>query len=71
MTVALLTLEAWIAANYAEPRPSLLTVRRWVREGKIYPAPKKHGRSYRFAPNAAFVTRETLADRLKHGKQAA
>ncbi|HFZ1100385.1 TPA: excisionase [Raoultella ornithinolytica] len=39
--MALITLKEW---NQRQPRPrSLETVRRWVRESKIYPAPKKDG----------------------------
>ena len=48
------TIESWIALNYADP-PSVLTVRRWIREGRIHPLPEKHGRTYYLSPTARYV----------------
>lgn len=52
------TIESWIALNYGEPAPSVLTVRRWIREGRIYPLPEKHGRTYYLTPTARYVVDE-------------
>lgn len=51
----LLTLEDWLAITYGENAPSVLTARRWIREGKVYPKPEKHGRSYYLVPDARYV----------------
>lgn len=55
MNAPLLTLEAWGRARYGECCPSLKTLRRWVREAKILPAPKKNGRSYFVSPHARYI----------------
>lgn len=48
-----LTLKEW---NSRLPRPrSEETVRRWVRAGKIYPAPVLDGREYLFDENAVRI----------------
>jgi hypothetical protein len=51
----LLTLEAWARAEYGDGTPGVATLRRWVREGKILPAPEKHGRTYFLVPHARYV----------------
>ena len=48
------TLEEWLALHYSKP-PSILTARRWCREGRIYPTPEKHGRSYYLRPDARYI----------------
>jgi len=48
----LLTLERW-AERYS-PSPHIKTVRRWAREGKILPPPKKNGRAYYVDENAEY-----------------
>lgn len=55
MTERLLTLEAWSRAEYGEGAPCIATLRRWVREKKILPAPEKHGRTYYVLPHARYV----------------
>lgn len=52
MSEKLITLERWGRLKYGDDVPFIGTLRRWVRERKIYPAPKKHGRSY-FVPESA------------------
>jgi hypothetical protein len=42
-------------AQQVAPAPSARTLRRWVREGRIYPRPKKFGRSYFADPNARYI----------------
>lgn len=49
-----LPLTDWAARQYAKP-PTLATLRRWVREGKIYPAPELHGRAYVVEPEARYL----------------
>lgn len=51
----LTTLEAWAAKRYGEHAPSIHTLRRWVREAKIYPIPKKHGRTYYVEDSAQYI----------------
>lgn len=50
-----LRLEEWLERTYAEPRPSLLTARRWVRKGNIWPPAEKHGRAYYVRPDARYI----------------
>lgn len=50
-----ITLEEWVLATYGDKRPSILTVRRWCREGRIWPAPEKHGRAYYVRTDARYI----------------
>ncbi|ETF08375.1 excisionase [Pseudomonas moraviensis] len=47
------TLDEWAAAEFKTP-PSPNTLRKWAREGRIAPAPVKHGRSYYVESNAHY-----------------
>ena len=50
------SLASWMAANYAvNDAPTANTVRRWVREKRIQPPPRKEGRSYFFSPAARYT----------------
>lgn len=51
----LITLEAWLAATYGSGVPSVNTARRWVREGRIWPPPEKHGRAYYLKSDARYI----------------
>jgi hypothetical protein len=51
----LTTLDSWARIEYGDAAPCIATLRRWVREGKILPAPEKHGRTYYVAPTARYV----------------
>lgn len=55
MTDQLIPLDTWARQTYGEHAPSIYTLRRWARDGKIYPMPKKHGRTYFVQGNAAYV----------------
>jgi hypothetical protein len=55
MAEKLISLERWGRVKYGDDVPFIGTLRRWVREGKIYPPPKKHGRSYFLSENAEYV----------------
>ncbi|MGM5531627.1 excisionase [Mixta calida] len=50
----LMNLQEWASATYTQP-PSLSTLRRWVREGRIYPCPELHGKEYKLKPDAVYV----------------
>lgn len=78
----LMTLEEWADDHFRTP-PSLNTLRKWAREGRIAPAPIKHGRSYyvesdaqyhepanqvRPQPGASLISRIETA---RHGTKAA
>lgn len=68
-----LSLEKWAEANF-DPTPTINTLRRWAREGRIFPAPVKHGRSYYVEPDAQYIEQGTLAGRIvrdRHGAKAA
>lgn len=55
MSEKLVTLEEWARARYGERPPFIGTLRRWVREGKIYPLPQKQGRAYFVIETAEYV----------------
>lgn len=50
----LLNLQEWADLTYSKP-PSLSTLRRWVRNGRIYPAPELHGKEYKLQPDSIYV----------------
>jgi len=50
----LLNLQEWASVTYSQP-PSLSTLRRWAREGRIYPCPELHGKEYRLRPDSVYV----------------
>ncbi|ORJ20050.1 excisionase [Rouxiella silvae] len=50
-----LTLEEWRDLKYKEYKPTVQTLQRWARDGKIYPAPEKHGRQYVVRTDAIYV----------------
>ena len=51
----LVSMPTWIASRYSPAdAPCLNTVRRWVRENRIQPAPQKQGRAYFFHPAAHY-----------------
>ena len=65
-----ITLTAWAAQQF-DPPPAERTLRLWVREGRIIPAPLKIGRAYYVEPTARHIA-EVLADnrlvnRLRRG----
>ena len=59
-------LRAWASARY-DPAPSDWTLRRWARDGEIYPAPERVGRSWYVRADARRLTGATvsLVDRLR------
>ncbi|WP_322629950.1 excisionase [Halothiobacillus sp.] len=59
----LITLEQWLARTFEEP-PAMDTARRWCRDGKIQPAPKKIGRSFFLQPDAEHVQNDRPTNRL-------
>lgn len=64
-----ITLAAWAAKRY-DPAPSLWVLRKWVRNGELYPAPELVGKTYYIDDKAERVTASTLphgslADRLE------
>ncbi|WP_434033665.1 excisionase [Cupriavidus sp. a3] len=59
-------LDEWLKSQF-DPPPAIRTARLWIRDGKIYPAPVKVGRSYYVEENAVFqngVARPSLASRI-------
>jgi hypothetical protein len=55
MSAKLTTLETWARTKYGEDAPNIDTLRRWARQGKIFPAPQKQGRAYFLPENAEYV----------------
>ena len=51
----MITLADWARANYGQKPPHVNTLRRWCRDGKIFPIPRKHGRSYFLEETARYV----------------
>lgn len=63
----LLNLQEWANTTYSTP-PSLSTLRRWAREGRIFPAPELHGKEYKVQPGATYVdpSKNNLRAKPKH-----
>lgn len=59
MSTRLMSLERWAEQKYGDDSPSIGTLRRWARDGKIYPAPVKQGRSYFVQPDAEYLNLTT------------
>ncbi len=51
----MITLENWARKQYGDDAPTVGTLRRWCRDGKIFPIPEKHGRSYFLQETARYV----------------
>lgn len=76
------TLDEWATDQFRTP-PSQSTLRKWAREGRIAPAPVKHGRSYYVESDAHYSEPEkpqamprgsSLISRIesaRHGAKAA
>ncbi|QNB10892.1 excisionase [Paraburkholderia tropica] len=45
-------MEVWARQVFGEHAPSIQTLRRWARNGKILPAPRKIGRAFYCTPTA-------------------
>lgn len=60
MSEQLTTLEDWAATLFGQHAPSIHTLRRWVREAKIMPAPKKYGRKYFVQKSAEYIDYNNL-----------
>lgn len=64
MMTKLIPLDEWADRHYAIGRPHVQTLRRWARDGKIHPAPRKHGRAYYVSPDAEYLSDEQLVQKL-------
>jgi predicted site-specific integrase-resolvase len=51
----LIRLETWASEVYGSDAPSLRTLRNWAKDGRIYPAPQKQGRSYYVQADAQYI----------------
>lgn len=69
----LVSLEQWAADIYGECAPGIDTLRRWCREGRIYPQPEKHGKAYYLDPGARYIdaSNSELLRRIRNGTKAA
>lgn len=64
--MSLVTLEEWAGDHFRTP-PSLNTLRKWARDGRIAPAPVKHGRSYYVESDAKYYEPEKQPQRIPGG----
>lgn len=55
MTEILITLKTWGKNRYPDNQPAPETLRKWARNGNIYPPPEKHGREYKVSPDAFYI----------------
>ncbi|TNV22862.1 excisionase [Buttiauxella sp. B2] len=58
------SLITWAGMYYENP-PSRDTLRRWARNGNIYPAPELQGREYLVLPEAFYIKPNKCAIRLE------
>ncbi|KAA5939643.1 excisionase [Pantoea sp. Bo_2] len=49
-----ISLTTWADEYYDDP-PTPGTLRRWARNGNIFPPPEIHGREYRVSPDAFYI----------------
>ena len=49
-----LTLADWAKSKFGERAPHIVTLRRWVREGRIFPQPQKIGKTWFVKPGAEY-----------------
>lgn len=65
----LLNLLEWASEVDSTP-PYLSTLRRWAREGRIYPPSELHGKEYKVQPDAIYVdpSKKNLRAKAKHIK---
>ncbi|ECG8260422.1 excisionase [Salmonella bongori] len=63
--MTLLTLKTWASKIYPDNPPALTTLRRWARNGNIYPPPELHGREYRVSPDAFYIRPDRVSKTLK------
>jgi hypothetical protein len=49
-----LTLPDWAKSRFGNNAPHIVTLRRWVREGRIFPIPKKVGKTWFVKPAAEY-----------------
>jgi hypothetical protein len=57
-------LTAWASSRY-DPPPSAWVLRKWVREGEIYPPPELVGSKYYVSETAKRLGTEGLVERLE------
>lgn len=68
----LVTLDDWAKARYSENAlPNRDTLRRWAREGKLFPAPQKQGRTYVLPENAEYVDNYNDTDFMRKVRESA
>lgn len=70
MSRAKITLMKW-AAQAFDPPPAERTLRHWVKEGRIVPAPIKVGRSYYVDPDAKHIAEASRPTSLVQRLRAA
>ncbi|EAP0828142.1 excisionase [Salmonella enterica] len=64
MTMSLVTLKTWGKLTYPDDPPPLTTLRRWARNGNIYPPPELQGNKYRVDPDAFYINPNKVSTRL-------
>lgn len=59
----LIPITAWAERTY-DPPPSIHTLRKWARDGRISPQPQLAGREYRVMEDAVYTPARTPRHRL-------
>lgn len=71
MSAKLITLQVWAAQLLGEHQPNRDTLRRWCRETKIHPAPKKIGRTWYVSRDAQYVDDYNDSDFMRRVRESA
>lgn len=60
-------LENWAHAQYGDDAPDPRTLRRWAREGHLFPPAEQHGKCWYVTPNAKYTDHATgsILDRMR------
>ncbi len=69
MSRTMMPLEHWAELIYGGSAPSIHTLRRWAREGRIQPAPQKHGRMYFVRQDATYLDSRQLVRAARASRQ--
>ncbi len=64
----LIKLETWAKDQYGDDAPSLITLRRWARNGNLFPAAEQHGKCWYVTPGTKYMAQNngsSIIDRMK------
>jgi predicted site-specific integrase-resolvase len=60
-------LDTWAEAEYGRDAPDARTLRRWARNGHLFPPAEQHGKCWYVSPDCKYSTHRTgsIVDRMR------